>query len=558
MCELTLALRFDKITRDKNFLRGDKIMIRINEIKLPLEGTPEDLLAAAAKALRLPKRRIISLEVARKSLDSRKKENLFFVYSVDVIVDGDEADVLEKSKCKKAMLTEPFSYIIPDNKRKSNLRPIVAGFGPGGIWAALTLARAGLRPIVLERGRDIDQRTADVNRFWQTKVIDETSNVQFGEGGAGTFSDGKLTTGIKDKLCRKVFLDFVEFGAPEEILYSWRPHIGTDKLGQVVKNMREEIKRLGGDVLFSCCLTDIIIANGVVHGVTYINEKGEAVDIETDSVILAVGHSAKDTVEMLYNKGIDIMQKPFSVGARIEHPRKMIDRAQYGDFAGHPALGAADYKLACHPPHGRGAYTFCMCPGGTVVAAASENGGVVVNGMSNFARNEENSNSALLVGVEPEDFGSEHPLAGFKLQREIEEKAFRCGGGDFTAPAQLVGDFLQNVRSTQLGSVNPSCPTGVKMGDIREVLPKKVTDTMADAIVKMGKQLKGFDLPDAVLTAPETRSSSPVRVLRDEFYQALTVRGLYPCGEGAGYAGGIVSAAVDGIRCAHAVLSDEF
>ncbi len=533
-------------------------MIRINEIKLPLEADESALLQSAAKALRCSKREIASLTVTKKSLDSRKKDNLFFVYSVDVTVSGNEEELLKKSNCKKAQLVEPFSYTLPENKRKSEFRPVVAGFGPGGIWAALTLARAGLRPIVLERGREIEKRTADVNRFWQTKVIDETSNVQFGEGGAGTFSDGKLTTGIKDKLCRKVFLDFVEFGAPEEILYSWRPHIGTDKLGQVVKNMREEIKRLGGDVLFSCRLTDIIVANGVIHGVTYINEKGETVDLETDSLILAVGHSAKDTVEMLYNKGIDIMQKPFSVGARIEHPRRLIDRAQYGDFAGHPALGAADYKLSCHPPHGRGAYTFCMCPGGTVVAAASENGGVVVNGMSNFARNEENSNSALLVGVEPEDFGSEHPLAGFKLQREIEEKAFRCGGGDFTAPAQLVGDFLQNVKSTQLGSVNPSCATGVKMGDIREVLPKKVTDTMADAIVKMGTQLKGFDLPDAVLTAPETRSSSPVRILRDEFYQSLKIRGLYPCGEGAGYAGGIVSAAVDGIRCAHAVLNDEF
>ena len=537
---------------------GDKFMIRINEIKLPLEATEEDVLAAVAKALRCPKRKIKTLEIARKSLDSRKKDNLFFVYSVDITVDGDETELLERSGCKKAIITEPFSYTLPENKRTSNLRPVIAGFCPGGMWAALTLARAGLRPIVLERGRDIDRRTADVNKFWTTKVIDETSNVQFGEGGAGTFSDGKLTTGIKDKLCRKVFLDFVEFGAPEEILYSWRPHIGTNKLVQVVKNMREEIKALGGDVLFSCCLINVIIANGVVHGVTYINEKGETIDLETDSLILAIGHSAKDTVEMLYNKGIDIMQKPFSVGARIEHPKEMINRSQYGNFAGHPALGAADYKLACHPPHGRGAYTFCMCPGGTVVAAASENGGVVVNGMSNFARDEENSNSALLVGIEPEDFGSDHPLAGFKLQREIEEKAFRCGGGDFTAPAQLVGDFLQNVKSTQLGSVNPSCPTGVKMGDIREVLPKKVTDTMADAIIKMGQQLKDFDLPDAVLTAPETRSSSPVRIVRDEFYQALKVRGLYPCGEGAGYAGGIVSAAVDGIRCAHAVLSDEF
>ena len=533
-------------------------MIRVNEIKTPLEGTYDDLLAATAKALRIAKRKILSLEIMKKSLDSRKKENLFFVHCVDVHVDGDENEILAKSRNKKAAIVNPYTYVMPENKRKSELRPIVVGFGPGGIWAALTLARAGLRPIVLERGRDIDARTADVNKFWTAKKLDTSSNVQFGEGGAGTFSDGKLTTGIKDKLCRKVFLDFVEFGAPEDILWSWRPHIGTDKLVRVVKNMREEIKNLGGDVMFSCCLTDIIVANGVVHGVTYKNEKGESVDLETDSVILAVGHSAKDTVEMLFHKGIDIMQKPFSVGARIEHPREMIDKAQYGDFAGHPALGAADYKLSNHALHSRGAYTFCMCPGGTVVAATSDDGAVVVNGMSNYARDGENSNSAILVGVEPEDFGSDHPLAGFKLQRDIEEKAFAGGGGDFTAPAQLVGDFLQGVKSTQLGDVNPSCATGVKLGDIREVLPQKVTETMAAAIVKWGTQLKGFDRPDAVLTAPETRSSSPVRIVRDEFYQSLKVRGLYPCGEGAGYAGGIVSAAVDGIRCAHAVLNDEF
>jgi uncharacterized FAD-dependent dehydrogenase len=533
-------------------------MIRINELKIPLDGSREDILTAAAKALRCPKRKILTLDIAKKSLDSRKKEALIFVYSVDVTVDGDEAEILKNSGNKKANVIEPFFYELPENKRHSELRPVVVGFGPGGMWAALTLARAGLRPIVLERGRDVDTRTADVKKFWTEKIIDENSNVQFGEGGAGTFSDGKLTTGIKDKLCRKIFLDFVEFGAPEDILYSWRPHIGTDKLVSVVKNMRQEIINLGGEVRFSSKLTDIIVANGVVHGVSFEGEDGQQNDIETDSVILAIGHSAKDTIEMLFAKGIDLMQKPFSVGARIEHPRIMIDKAQYGSFAGHPALGAADYKLSCHPQHGRGAYTFCMCPGGTVVAAASGNGEVVVNGMSNYARNGENSNSALLVGVEPEDFGSEHPLAGFKLQSDIEKKAFRCGGNDFTAPAQLVGDFLQNVRSTQLGSVNPSCPTGVKMGDIREILPKKVTDTMADAIVKMGRQLKGFDLPDAVLTAPETRSSSPVRIVRDEFYQTLKIRGLYPCGEGAGYAGGIVSAAVDGIRCAHAVLNDEF
>ena len=533
-------------------------MIRIRDITLPPQHSVAQLSFEAAQLLRVSNSTIRKVKIVRRSIDARKKPDVKYNYTIDVQVNGNEEKILRNCRCKKASIAPWTSYKVKPIKNPDAPRPVVVGFGPAGMFAALVLAMAGARPIVLERGEDAESRHEKVQEFWQTGKLNTESNVQFGEGGAGTFSDGKLTTGIKDKLCRKVFLDFVEFGAPEEILYSWRPHIGTDKLGQVVKNMREEIKRLGGDVLFSCKLTDIIIANGVVHGVTYINEKGEEIDLETDSVILAVGHSARDTVEMLYSKGIDLMQKPFSVGARIEHPRTMIDRAQYGDFAGHPALGAADYKLACHPPHGRGAYTFCMCPGGTVVAAASENGGVVVNGMSDFARNKENSNCALLVGIEPEDFGSEHPLAGFKLQREIEEKAFRCGGGDFTAPAQLVGDFLQNVKSTQLGSVNPSCPTGVKMGDIREVLPKKVTDTMADAIVKMGTQLKDFDLPDAVLTAPETRSSSPVRVLRDEFYQALKVRGLYPCGEGAGYAGGIVSAAVDGIRCAHAVLSDEF
>lgn len=533
-------------------------MIRINELKIPLDGGMDDVIAAAAKELRCGKGRIKNLAVVKKSLDSRRKEALIFVYSVDVTVDGDESEFIKHSRSRKVSRIEPFTYVMPENRRVSDLRPIVVGFGPAGMWAGLTLARAGLCPIVLERGRDIDARTADVNSFWRTKKLDEESNVQFGEGGAGTFSDGKLTTGIKDKLCRKVFLDFVEFGAPEDILYSWRPHIGTDRLAQVVKNIRREIIRLGGEVRFSCRLTDIIMFNGVVQGVTYTDSGNNSVDIETDSVILAVGHSAKDTIEMLYKKGFRIEQKPFSVGARIEHPRELIDRAQYGGFAGHPALGAADYKLACHPPHGRGAYTFCMCPGGTVVAAASENGGVVVNGMSNYARDGENSNSALLVGIEPEDFGSGHPLAGFKLQREIEERAFRLGGGDFTAPAQLVGDFLKNESSRKLGCVRPTCATGVTPSDIRAVLPKRVTDTMADAIVKMGEMLKGFDMPDAVLTVPETRSSSPVRILRDEFRQTEKCRGVYPCGEGAGYAGGIVSAAVDGIRCAHAVLEDIF
>lgn len=531
-------------------------MIRISELKLQLDSDENELRNLAAKALRCRPERITQLQIAKKAIDSRKKDNIFFVYNVDVNLDADEALTAEKSHNPKVQLFEYEPYAMPPVARTSTLSPIIIGFGPAGFFAALTLARAGLKPIVFERGADVDERTRNVKTFWAERALDTDSNVQFGEGGAGTFSDGKLTTGIKDPLCRKVVEELALHGAPDEIRYSSRPHIGTDRLGSVVKAIREEIIRLGGQVHFRSKLIDIIVANGSVQGVSIIMPDGSRCDYETDTVLLCIGHSARDTVTMLHKKGLTMMQKPFSVGVRIEHPREAIDRAQYGASAGHPKLGAADYKLACHPDHGRGAYTFCMCPGGTVVAAASENEHVVVNGMSEYARDGENSNSALLVGIEPESFGSDHPLAGMELQRKIENTAFLLGGSDYSAPCQLVGDFLKDTPSTRLGAVKPTCATGVTPGDIRRVLPSKVTDTMAQALIKMDCSLHGFAMPEAVLTAPETRSSAPVRILRDEIYQA-NIRGIYPCGEGAGYAGGIVSAGVDGIRCAHAVLADE-
>ncbi len=530
-------------------------MIRINEIKLSLEEDESLLKDKAAKILKINQKYINTLTIYKKSIDARKKENIHFTYAVDLTIGLDEEQIVSKCKSNKVLLTKPYIYEIPENKRSSKYRPIIAGFGPAGMLAGLILAEAGLKPIILERGKDIDARQKDVNEFWTKRRLDEESNVQFGEGGAGTFSDGKLTTGIKSPFIRKVLDELYEAGAPEEILYSSKPHIGTDRLAVVVKNIRKKIEKLGGEVWLETKLEKLIVYNGFVQGIQY-TKNGKASDMEADSVIMAIGHSARDTVEMLYNLGVEIIQKPFSVGARIEHPQSLINKAQYGKFAGHEKLGAADYKLSCHGLHERGAYTFCMCPGGTVVAAASEKEGVIVNGMSSLARDGENANSALLVGIEPCDFPSEHPLAGIYYQREIEHTAYLLAGGDYRAPAQLVGDFLAGKESKELGSVNPTCPTGVTLTNLDECLPQKVSATMKSAIVEMDKKLNGFNMYDAVLTAPETRSSSSVRILRDEFCQC-NISGIYPCGEGAGYAGGIVSAAVDGIKCAHAVLSDE-
>lgn len=501
----------------------------INDIRLPFTHTNEQLENKIKQKSGL--KNIYRYDIKRKSLDARNKKNILYVYSVDVC--AKKEDYIEKK-------------ILLDDIKEMNAktRPVIAGTGPAGLFCGLYLAKAGFKPILLERGKEVSEREKDVESFKVNRILNENSNIQFGEGGAGTFSDGKLNTGVSGTIAKEVLEVFARFGAGEEITYTAKPHVGTDVLRDVVKNIRNEIISLGGEFRFDSCLKDFDASGGKIRKVC------ADIDIETDCLVLAVGHSARDTFELVLNKGAFMEPKPFSVGLRIEHPQSLINNAQYGTE--HPLLPAADYKLSHHLDSGRGAYTFCMCPGGYVVGATSEKNQVVTNGMSYRARSGENANSALLVSVTPDDFKS-GVLSGIEFQREIEKNAFEQGGGNYDAPCQLLGDFMKNQTSEGFGIVKPTCFPGVKKADLTKVLPDYVCDGLKAAIPEMARKIKDFDLYDAVLTAPETRSSSPVRILRDDDFES-NIKGLYPAGEGAGYAGGITSSAADGIKIALKII----
>ncbi len=527
-------------------------MIRINNISVPLDFDFSQLKPFCVKKFGIAPSKLKKAELAKKSVDARRKNDVHFIISLLVEADN-EAQLVKK--IRSAEFYQPQKYQLPERRIFSH-RPVVVGFGPAGMFAALVLSECGANPVVLERGGDVDFRCRAVELFQSGGRLDTECNVQFGEGGAGTFSDGKLTTGIKDIRISYVMEKLVQFGAPEEILYMAKPHIGTDLLRNVVKNLREYIKSLGAEVLFNSRFCGYEAENGRITAVEYENG-GEKQLLKTDSVILACGHSARDVFEQLYSRGVELSRKNFSVGVRIEHLRRDIDRAMYGSFAGHSALKAADYKLAVHLKNGRTLYTFCMCPGGYVVAAASEENRLAVNGMSCFARDGENSNSALLVGINTDDFPGSHPLAGMYFQRELEEKAFIAGGSDYSAPVTTVGSFLRGEPAEIPVKVKPTYRPGVRAASPEEYLPDFVCQSLKMGIAEIGRRISGFDSPEAALTGIESRSSSPVRIDRGENLQSVSLKGLYPCGEGAGYAGGIVSAAVDGIRCGERIITDE-
>ena len=584
-------------------------MIRLSELKLPLSALPvhapraadaesetdQDRLPPphpeaalrrlAAAALGLQEAELASLQVFKRSFDARKID-LLAVYIVDVGL----TDPAQEPALLARHGENPHITATPDMQwqpvglanGKTAVRPVVVGFGPCGIFAALVLAQMGFRPIVLERGKTVRERTKDTWGLWRKHQLNPESNVQFGEGGAGTFSDGKLYSQIKDPrhLGRKVMQEFVKAGAPPEILYEAHPHIGTFKLVKVVENLREQIIALGGEIRFEQRVTDVLIEEDKggrhLRGLTVLNQAtGQGTALRADHVILALGHSSRDTFAMLFERGVQMQAKAFSVGFRVEHPQGVIDRARWGRHAGHPLLGAADYKLVHHASNGRTAYSFCMCPGGTVVAATSEPGRVVTNGMSQYSRNERNANAGMVVGIDPSDYpadaaqyevhlgasygvealgaGHHHPLSGIVLQRQLESHAYGLGGGDYSAPAQLVGDFIAGKPSSQLGDVMPSYKPGVRLGDLRTALPGYAIEALREALPAFGRKIKGFDRHDAVLTGVETRTSSPLKMGRDDHFQSLNTRGLYPAGEGASYAGGILSAGVDGIKVGEAV-----
>ena len=531
-------------------------MLRITDLQLPLDHAEADLKEAVLKRLKISDAELIHFTVFKRSYDARKKSAIVLIYTIDVEVKDDDA-LLHKIKNiqgqAKISKTPDTSYKFVTHAKEGNYpRPVVIGFGPCGLFAALILAQMGFKPIVLERGKAVRERTKDTWGLWRKRELQPESNVQFGEGGAGTFSDGKLYSQVKDPkhYGRKVLTEFVKAGAPEEIMYVSKPHIGTFRLVKMIEEMRANIIELGGEIRFQQKVTDFDIQDGEVRGLT-INDQER---IEADHVVLAVGHSARDTFQLVYDKGIYVEAKPFSVGFRIEHPQSIIDKARFGPNAGNKILGAADYKLVHHAKNDRSVYSFCMCPGGTVVAATSEPGRVVTNGMSQYSRNERNANSAIVVGISPEVDYPGHPLAGIDFQRKLESKAFELGGGTYNAPGQLIGDFLANRPSSELGEVVPSYKPGITLCNLADALPAFAIEAIREAIPEFDKQIKGFSLKDAILTGVETRTSSPIRIKRkDDDMQSLNTRGLFPAGEGAGYAGGILSAAIDGIKVAEAL-----